>query len=864
MADIAPGLNFRIGADVKGVQKAIKEAEKSFRGAVSNFSSIGNSLSVALSAPLVAFGAMSLKAAGDLEQLRFALEGTMKGAGRSVEDARIELEALREVALAPGIDFEQAVKGSLRLQSIGYSAEKARKILIELANALALSGGSADQLDGVTRQFAQMAAKGKVMQEDLRIILENMPTLGKVIKDEFGTSTAEGLRDLGVSADQFIERITKKMQDLPRAQGGIANAIVNAGNAVKMALAGIGDELNKTFNITGALDNFSKWISGLAKWFSELSDETKRTIGFVAVFLATIGPAFKVMQAGVFVVGKLQVAFLLFQKALAMSVTEGGIPTFISWWKKLDLAMKTSIIGATVAVVLALGAAWAATSKDMSAAAQAARKVEEVKRASADAIAAERVEIELNTKIAADNNEEMDVRRAALDKLIAISPEYRKALKGETIDTEVLTTATRQLLDSMIRSENARQAIEAIGKIDNAMQDLAESSKPTLWQQAWNVFKAGGNVLAATAYDAQTLGQNMEENRQVLVAQREKLNEFALAQLKANAVVNAGSKGLGDLSEKGKAYAEVVSDIANVSSQQDLLGSEKIVEQAKAIEGGIKKLLDFGFKPASKEVQGLRAQLQGLYSSMKSANLDQLPTLNLVPDSFQSQGDPFAKMLESVKVATGAMSNYVSVGEQMGAINKMIGDGMGDLGEAFLSLSDMLIRHGQIFQGVVAGVVGTMEQLADSGAGIEDMGKGILQSLKKIVGGLIKTGVTAIVTKALLSSALNPFAALALGAASGALAQGLFNSLINKIKVPALAEGGVLTTPQLLLAGEYAGARANPEIVTPENKMRDVFSEVMARSGGGGMKDGQIVATIRGDDIYFLWQKAERKSQRLR
>ena len=78
MATIAPGLNFRIGADVKGINKAIKEAEKSLQGAVQSFSSIGNSLSLALSAPLAAFGVMSIRAAGQMESLRFALEGTMK------------------------------------------------------------------------------------------------------------------------------------------------------------------------------------------------------------------------------------------------------------------------------------------------------------------------------------------------------------------------------------------------------------------------------------------------------------------------------------------------------------------------------------------------------------------------------------------------------------------------------------------------------------------------------------------------------------------------------------------------------------------------------------------------------------------
>ena len=52
-----------------------------------------------------------------------------------------------------------------------------------------------------------------------------------------------------------------------------------------------------------------------------------------------------------------------------------------------------------------------------------------------------------------------------------------------------------------------------------------------------------------------------------------------------------------------------------------------------------------------------------------------------------------------------------------------------------------------------------------------------------------------------------------------------FNWQIQKI--PALANGGVITQPTTALVGEYAGASTNPEIVTPENLMREVFLESM-------------------------------------
>lgn len=51
-----------------------------------------------------------------------------------------------------------------------------------------------------------------------------------------------------------------------------------------------------------------------------------------------------------------------------------------------------------------------------------------------------------------------------------------------------------------------------------------------------------------------------------------------------------------------------------------------------------------------------------------------------------------------------------------------------------------------------------------------------------------------------------------------------FNIQLASIpSIPYLADGGVLTGPQLVMAGEYSGAATNPEIVTPQNIMRETM-----------------------------------------
>ena len=73
--------------------------------------------------------------------------------------------------------------------------------------------------------------------------------------------------------------------------------------------------------------------------------------------------------------------------------------------------------------------------------------------------------------------------------------------------------------------------------------------------------------------------------------------------------------------------------------------------------------------------------------------------------------------------------------------------------------------------------------------------------------------------------------------------------------IPALANGGVLTSPTTVLAGEYPGAKSNPEIVTPQSLMYDTFRDAqnnddVVNAIMAGVQ--QIVRAIEenGGDIY--------------
>lgn len=116
-------LNVRVGAQIKGLEDGLKSAEKSLRKSSATLGGISSQLTSTLSLGLAGVGAGALKSFGDIEKLQKGLESQLG----SAEAARAEMDKIREAAKAPGLGFEQFVKGSLQLQAVGDNADKARR-----------------------------------------------------------------------------------------------------------------------------------------------------------------------------------------------------------------------------------------------------------------------------------------------------------------------------------------------------------------------------------------------------------------------------------------------------------------------------------------------------------------------------------------------------------------------------------------------------------------------------------------------------------------------------------------------------------------------------------------------------------------
>lgn len=287
-------LNVRIGATIKGLQQGLKSAERELKSFARQTNTLGNNLTLGLSLPLAGIGAAAVQAFAQFEGLKNGLAAI---AG-SAEGAEEQLTRLRKIALQPSVNLEQAVKASVQLQTVGFEAQEAENAISQFAKAATLSNAGAEGLAAVVKQITQINSKGKILQEDIGIILENVPSVGIALKDAFGTTSVEAIRASGISAREFTDQLIKAIESsetFQRAQGGLSTQIENFGIGLKESGVALGEAIAKSINLGATLEKLSGFVNKVVEGFKALTPEQQKAIVQIGLLVLAIGPAIKVV-----------------------------------------------------------------------------------------------------------------------------------------------------------------------------------------------------------------------------------------------------------------------------------------------------------------------------------------------------------------------------------------------------------------------------------------------------------------------------------------------------------------------------------------------------------------------------------------
>lgn len=338
----------RARKSVLTLDQALGRVGGSLRNLGLGLTSLGASLSVALSAPLTALGVLATRNAVTLDSLKRGLTAIVG----SAEEAGQQLSRLTQIAKLPGIGFQEAIQGSIRLQAVGFSAEVAEKALREFSNAVALTGGGRDELNRITVQLGQLSAKGKVLSQDLKPIIEAGPAVGRALKEAFGTVNAEDIQALGLSSEEFLDRLIQQLGQLPRAAAGLRNTFDNFADSVFRASAAIGEAIIPV--LTRLVNIAEPVINVLAAAFKGLSPITQTLIVAFGALLAAAGPL-------LFIFGQLATGIGGLISAFGRLHALGLLPT-IKGFQLLSQVMRgtASLAAGQAATTAAAAAGWLA------------------------------------------------------------------------------------------------------------------------------------------------------------------------------------------------------------------------------------------------------------------------------------------------------------------------------------------------------------------------------------------------------------------------------------------------------------------------------------------------------------------------
>lgn len=342
-------LNVIIAAKVKGFEDGLKSVERSIKKFQRSVNDTGRTLTTNLSLPILGLGAAAVKAFADFDSLDRGMTAIMG----SSEAAAAEFRKLQEAAKLPGLGFEEAVKGSIQLQAIGLSADKARATLMGFGAAIAATGGGAEQLGSVQKQLTQMISKNRILQEDFGIIQENVPLVGKALKIAFGDKTIDQIRATGISAEAFNDKLVEALNTMPEVQnatGGIGNAMENLGMSIKQAMVRFGSMISETFNLQEVFERLGDKVTAVVDWFESLSPKVRRNIVIFAALVAAVGPVLLIFGKIIGVGGMMASTF---GKIVGAVKKLGGKLI----WLTTPMGASALAATATVAAVAALGAA---------------------------------------------------------------------------------------------------------------------------------------------------------------------------------------------------------------------------------------------------------------------------------------------------------------------------------------------------------------------------------------------------------------------------------------------------------------------------------------------------------------------------
>ena len=773
----------RIGANTKGFNAKLGALKGQIRKDTKNIAAMGRNMSMGITAPLVAIGATSFKVAADFEQ---------------------SMAKVKAVSGATGDEFKKLQDNAKELgSSTRFTASEVSALQLEYAKL----GFSADEITEVTAATLNLAqATGSDLAQSAEVA-------GATLR-AFGLNASETERVTDVMAASFSSSALdiNSFQDSMKYVAPVAKA---AGVSLEEATAMLGQLANNGIKGSQAgtsLRRILQEVAGTGQPFSEAMKMSADEVINLADAKDEVGrsasSAFLVLKEGMG-----DVAGLTTELQHAEGAAAGMAAIMDDTAQGAMKRMQSAIEGAQIEIGTALAPTMIKLANIVGGLATRFSEMSDGGKGLIFVLAGVAGGIGPILMILPGLIQGINLAKTAMGLLnltMLANPFVLAAtaimgvvgavalLYSGATDAEKEVQKLREELDGLDQDEGARVAAARI-----------EAQREAIEQQRKAVEALRNTSQMGDAIERRIHTQSLMRHREELAAMEEVLEGFIEIQREQHtagersAVANKKTVTgmLGVLNSYGKAK-ETVEELNEETGKTEVT-TRKLENTLGFLINTLEEVPNENiWKPTEDGAQDLTQTLGYLFNK-----LEEMPSLT--------------KPLTQAEQDLNDFNNNVTTAVQGAAQSAAIGFGM-MLGEG--------IATGQGMKGVGAMLLGVFADLAIQ-LGTLAIGYGIAIENIKIA----------------LASLAGPVA-IAAGVALVALGAGLKGAIAKRAEgagVPAFADGGIVSGPTLGLVGEYPGAKTNPEVIAPLDKLRSMM----------GGQNVVVTGKISGRDILLTSER---------
>ena len=823
-------LIIKIGADTKELNKSLGDSQRRIQATTGNIQKLGKQMSMAFTLPAAILGGTALQAydkqANAIAQVEAGLRSTGNTAGYTSDQLQKMASDLQSKTIFGDEDIlKNATAQLLTFTNIsGEQFARTQKAALDLATRLD------GDLKGASIQL------GKALNDPIAN-LSALSRSGIQFSDEQKT-VIKSLTETG----RLAEAQTLILDELEKQYGGSAEAAAKAGmGGIKQLQNSFGD-LQEEFGkvISEMLPPLVDFGKNVLASFSGMSDGMKKNIVIITGLVAAVGPMLVILPQLVAGFGMVKVAML-----------QGVIPAM----QKMIAVMAANPILLVTAAVVGFGVHLNSLSKNADIAGRSIKVVQEAIKSSTVEAAKQSVVVDQLSKSVLDESKSEGERLKALQELQRMSPDYFAGLDLEKSKMGLLKQAVDSYKTSLLQAARVKGFQGALEEQAGTMaeMEIELQAMNEKYADAFAVIKQNNGIAASAALTYEDLAAAIAKGGMAtqgissgLIRQT---NDYMAAKAAADRLTGAmeavnnvppPKTRLDDLrgqldglmssfanTEKGTAaYEEIKAAIIETRNEIAALSPAVVVAGEQISEK---------FKTAGTEVKKAAEEVDDFAETFRRSLVEDLKNtpieLPVKPQLKLEQIDPIEEDTTEFDMDFQEDYDKFQKGQEM-------------MREEWNKTAGMTQQFSEMFGSTIGNIVSGSQTAGQAM-------KSLALSVVKTLIGIAKAAVIANATQT--ATAAGP-AALPMTPILIAGGLSLVEGLLGAI---AFADGGIVSGPTLGLVGEYAGAKNNPEVIAPLDKLKSMIGD----SGGGRVA---VYGRLQGSDINISGERGKLKQNRTR